>query len=370
MTLATFIIDNAEQIISEWEGAAMPDSGERSAVLQRDQVSQLLFAIAGDIDNTHDVPAYERNMATTIAARSLMHELPGMDLPYISEGIRILRESVIRLWLARGLSGAPDAVTDICRFNEAVDRVLSESIAHTTLQAERTRAMFLAMLGHDLRTPISAVDMACQYLARTDVPAERKLEAIARISRCTGTMDAMIRDLLDFARARLGKSMTIAAKAAAIAPICLVAVEDARNAHPYREFRFDEHGALSWPVDSDRLRQCLLKLLNNAAQNSIKGTPVMLATHAKDDVLVLRVQHHGQAIPADTMQALFDPLAQLARADAGPDCGPPPKLGLDLFIAQEIARAHGGDIAVTSSGMDTEFVVSLPRPEGRHGKKA
>jgi signal transduction histidine kinase len=104
----------------------------------------------------------------------------------------------------------------------------------------------------------------------------------------------------------------------------------------------------------------LVNLLVNAAQWR-QDNPVLLEARGEPDEVVLKVTNYGPAIPEDSLQAIFRPLVQLP-AENEEDTRPRTSLGLGLFIAREIAIAHGGELAVKSDEVDgTTFTVRLPR---------
>lgn len=349
MRLPTFIIDNIDQIITEWKHAALP------AILPLEiQAKQILMAVGADIESGADRSA----SSAAVTVRNVLRIAPDFDVQQFGEALRLLRAVVPAAWDRAG----GHASDEWRRFHEAIDFAVGETIAQYALQVERTRSLFLGMLGHDLRTPLSAIHMACQYLARPDAPPDRKLEAVARVSRCTATMEGMIRDVLDFARSRLGKSMAVAKKPVDLGIVCQEALEEIRAEHPRCEFRFARTGSLDGVADGARLRQALRNLLDSAARNGARGMPILFHAASADGPIVFRVSYKGEAMSPDTLRTMFDPIAQLAIAGANPDGNPPADLGLELFIAREILRGHGGDVRI-AAGEDSEAIFEAWLPE-------
>lgn len=325
-----------------------------STLVLETQAKQILMAIAADIESS----ASSSSSSAVVTVRAALRASPDFDLRQVSEALRLLRAIVPAAWEPDDAQGR----AELHYFHSAIDSAVNEAIAQHALQVERTRALFLGMLGHDLRTPLSAIKMACHYIARDDAPMERKLEAAVRISRCASTMEGMIRDVLDFARSRLGKNMAVTAMPADLASVCREAVEDARAEHPRCEFRFDATGRLDAAADATRLRQALRNLLDSAARNGARGMPIRFNANGGEDGITFQVKCEGPALAADTLRTMFDPIAQLAIAGANPDGNPPADLGLELFVAREILRAHGGDVTITSLDQDgTVFEATLPR---------
>src|SRR3954469_16884261 len=138
----------------------------------------------------------------------VLRHLAGFDLRQLAAEFRALRASVLRLWLKRGVEDAT-AFYQMTRFNEAIDQALAESIANYSDEVGRSRDTFLAILGHDLRTPLSAIANSASYLRKRGSADAEATSAINRISRSTANMSSMIRDLLEYTRTRLGRAIPI-----------------------------------------------------------------------------------------------------------------------------------------------------------------
>jgi signal transduction histidine kinase len=174
-------------------------------------------------------------------------------------------------------------------------------------------------------------------------------------------MTAMVNDLLEYARSQLSGRMPIALGQVDVKEICQAAVNDASAAHPECPFELKASGDWVGNFDGPRLHQVFSNLLNNAAQYRGKEHPVSVSVEGRPDVLLVEVQNFGPVIPPDSLKTVFDPLVQLPVADAQPG-RPPTSLGLGLFIAREITKAHGGSISVKSDELSgTIFSVQLPR---------
>src|SRR5207253_8377308 len=120
---------------------------------------------------------------------------------------RALRASVIRLWIKHAGTLEADDFVDLGRFNEAIDQSLAESVARYAHDINRSRETFLGILGHDLRTPLGTmIGAAGAMMQKKDFPENfRKMTSV--ILNSGQRMNALIRDLLDFTRSRLGSSI-------------------------------------------------------------------------------------------------------------------------------------------------------------------
>jgi hypothetical protein len=177
-------------------------------------------------------------------------------------------------------------------------------------------------------------------------------------------MDAMIKDLLEYTKTRLGRGIPIARKACDVGRLCEAAIEEMRSGHPGRAFRLGLSGELSGAFDGARLEQVLANLLNNAVQHGAKDSPVILEAEGGRDAISLRVKNYGPAIPADALQVIFDPLVQMPARASAPEEPPSTNLGLGLYIARHIVLGHGGTLEAESSEAEgTIFTARLPRHE-------
>lgn len=375
MKLSLFITENLESILVEWEAfaASLLAPGQvMTSLALRDHAKQILLAIAQDIESDQSdlEQAYKSKgyvqiaEATRTAAMThgALRHLAGFDLRQLAAEYRALRASVLRLWLKHG-GGNGTAFYEMTRFNESIDQALAESVAHYSDEVARSRDTFLAILGHDLRTPLSVVANSSLYLASPGLlPNGAPLEAARSINRSAATMGAMIRDLLEYTRTRLGRAIPISTHPASMATICRLAYDEIRAAHPERIFRLETSGELQGRFDSERLQQVLLNLLGNAVQYGARGEPITLSARGEADGITVRVANRGRTIPVDQLQVIFNPLVQIPSAPAAGEVeADATSLGLGLYIAREIITQHGGTIVAESDKGRTVFSARLPR---------
>jgi signal transduction histidine kinase len=203
--------------------------------------------------------------------------------------------------------------------------------------------------------------MAGDYLTQPSVGTDLTLQIGLRVKRSAATMTAMVNDLLEYARSQLSGEMPIARSQVDVKEILQAAINDVSAAHPDCPFEMDASGDLLGNFDGMRLHQVFSNLLNNAAQYRGKEHPVTVSLDGEPDVIVVEVQNFGPVIPSDSLKAVFDPLVQLPVVEQQSG-RPTTSLGLGLFIASEITKAHGGSISVKSDEISgTAFRVQLPR---------
>lgn len=374
MRLSQFIIEHLEEILAEWEAFAASLLAPGQAMTPRalrDHASQILLAVAADIesDQTELEQAYKSKgfvpIADAVKTAAMTHGalryLSGFDLTQLAAEFRALRASVLRLWLRQGVAGEA-AFYQMTRFNEAIDQALAESIENYSDEVGRSRDTFLAILGHDLRSPLGAIANSSLYLASPGLlPSGAPLDAARRINRSAARMSAMIKDLLEYTRMRLGRAIPISPEPVSMEQICRIAYDEIRAAHPENVFRLETSGELEGSFDADRLQQVLSNLLNNAVRHGARGEPITLSAHGESGKITVKVRNYGRPIPADQLLVIFNPLVQIPSVPVG-EGDPSTSLGLGLYIVHEIVAMHGGTIVAESSADEgTVFSASLPR---------
>lgn len=211
------------------------------------------------------------------------------------------------------------------------------------------REQFVAVLGHDLRNPLASVAAGIQLLRKRQDPA-----VFAMMENSVERMSGLIDDVMDMARGRLGGGLLLMRTPLQMAPLISQVVSELQSAFPERII--DVSFALPQPVAADRGRiaQLLSNLLGNALAYGDAGQPVRVRAEMDTTALTLSVANRGKPIPPHAMARLFQPFTR------GSAEGHKPGLGLGLYIASEIARAHDGSIDVTSNPEETRFTFSMP----------
>ena len=375
MNLSAFISANLENILVEWNSFAKTlfvVSQYTPDLLLRDHAKEILEELAFDIETSqtdqqqktksegHADGDEDRKSAAGVHG-GLRHN-SGFTLIQLTSEFRALRATVFRLWAPHMEPVTQDVLNDITRFNEAIDQAQAESVVTYSDNADRTRDTFLAILGHDLRSPLSTMAMAGRYFTRLETGIAGTHEMGARVSRSAATMTAMVNDLLEYARTQIGVIIPLTPSRVDIQDICHAAMQDAQAGHPDCPFAMEALGDTTGFFDGPRLQQVFSNLLNNAAQYSANTLPITISAQGDADQVVVRVCNRGPIIPAQSLKAIFDPMVQLKMDDEGQAGAPASSLGLGLFIAREITTAHRGSIDVESSEQSgTVFVVSLPK---------
>ena len=221
-------------------------------------------------------------------------------------------------------------------------------------EAARLREQFIAVLGHDLRNPLASIGGAARLLAN-EPQTDKSVRVIRMMEHSVTRMTGIIDNVMDLARGRLGGGFPITPKAdAALQPILDLVIAELRTIWPGRSITAELNVAGTLHCDADRIAQLFSNLLGNALTHGNPDMPVRAAAHIGDGAFQLSVANGGDPIPEQALQFLFQPFF---RADARPG---QQGLGLGLFIASEIARAHGGTIDVASTPQETRFTFRMP----------
>lgn len=376
MKFSAFIKGNLEAIVADWEAFAkkLPAGRTLSALALRDHSREILMAIAADMElrqsdreraeQAQDIVPTEASTTTAAAEHGALRQMAGFDLVQLFAEFRALRASVMAFWQrSEGAETGSSSLEEIARFNEGMDKALAESVQRYSGEVATSRDMFLAVLGHDLRGPLSGIDLSAMLLAKPGLSDAARQQAAARIKRASRDMNRLITDLLEYTRTRLGAGMPIDRSVCDLGPVCEASLEDVRAGNPDQQFVQQMSGDLIGQADAARMQQALSNLLSNAVQHGNRLSPVTFTASGEPEAIVLKVGNLGDPIAPDALQVIFEPLVQAPNASSEQHERSKTSLGLGLFIVREIVIAHGGTISVESSvAAGTVFTIRLPRP--------
>ncbi len=379
MRLAKFILANIEPILVEWEAFAvtLASGANMTKLALRDHSQAILLAAARDMEVKQslaqqadksqgeggaDTPESDRlDIASARHAEERVGA--GFDIVEVVSEYRALRASVLRLWRKGFQQPDLEDIDDITRFNEAIDQSLAEAIESYTERLDRSRQLFLAILGHDLHNPLTAIRMSAQLVSRTNAD-QQSIEALSMIGTESEAMIKLTRDMIDFSSTWLGSAMPLNCEPVDLQMLCREVVDGFRATHPQRMLHFNPRGDLTCNWDAARIRQVISNLLGNALQHGSPKGPVELSAASEGSTVVLSVHNEGAPIPPEALPTLFDPLVRHATVESAL-LRAPGSIGLGLYIVREIVNAKGGTITVASTAQaGTTFTVRIPRQLG------
>ena len=240
-------------------------------------------------------------------------------------------------------------------FTLAQTKRLDESEADVAAQHEAAelREQFIAVMGHDLRNPLAAIQAGITLLEKQPSP-ERATLLLGQMRSSGNRMAALIADVLDLARGRLGGGISLKREPVFIEPIINQVVAELVSTHPDHMISAECSTNRAIDCDPDRIAQLLSNLLGNALTHGSSAEPVRVVCSSQDGSFNLSVANGGDPIPPAAMERLFQPFV---RGQAGADRE---GLGLGLYIAAEIAAAHDGKLTVDSTPSETRFIFQMP----------
>ncbi|SIT90382.1 PAS domain S-box-containing protein [Yoonia rosea] len=260
-------------------------------------------------------------------------------------------------WLS--WNAVPEGSSYFCSARDITVAKKNAASLRSREQEALLREQFVAVLGHDLRNPLAAIRSAVSIMGREE-QSERTSEMITAINGCVDRMAALIADIMDFARSKLGSGLELTTSEQ-LDPVELLsdAIDEIALANPDRTI--NRHLTFTGTVPGDRMRltQLVSNLLGNAIAHGDPDTAIDVRLSEENGRLDLRVANAGEPIPADKLGAIFEPFYS---ADPGEH---KKGLGLGLFIVSQIAKAHGGEMTVNSDSVQTVFRFSMPTHPAR-----
>jgi len=373
-SLASFIRTDIEFILDEWDAFARRLFAGYAIVPNdlRDHAREMLMAISEDMARP------QSDAAQTDKANGLIGEVPSkialaaaehatsrviqhFTLPQLVAEFRSIRAVVLRLWSTR-ISSDSEIFRETSRFHEAIDEAITASIARFDEKLGKSRDIILGVLAHDLRNPLHAALISTQYLLRAKDLGDKSTKAAVRVLRSVTRMEELINDLLDYAQTRLGGGLPLNFVHCDMAILCGDVVDEIEAAYPGRSVQSALPVACDGDWDASRIKQMIANLLANAMHHGSMDGPISLTVEAETAQVVIAIHNVGTPISPALQATLFRPVyVEKHRHQDGLNHGSS-GLGLGLYIANQIATAHGGDIGLTS-GVDegTTFKIRLPR---------
>ncbi|MGO8117938.1 ATP-binding protein [Rhizobium leguminosarum] len=326
---------------------------------------QLLGKRLHDLLNTSGRIFYETHFAPLLRMQGFFNEVAldlvtvdGKKLPVLANAMERRAEDGALIFTRVTMFQAAERrryerdLVDARTAADAAGATIKSKLAFEQQTAE-LREEFIAVLGHDLRNPLASIAAAARML-RKEKQTDRAIKVLDLMQGSVVRMSALIDNVLDFARGRLGGGITLERRAEHLEPLLRQVIEELRFSHLDRaiEVTIEFDGPIN--CDSGRIGQLVSNLLGNALTHGTPDEPVRLSAVTVDGRLELWIANGGAPISSDAMTRLFQPFftGEAGTSQRG--------LGLGLHIASEIARAHGGTITVSSDDKETRFNFVMP----------
>jgi signal transduction histidine kinase len=316
-----------------------------------DHMPEFLDALAEWVDGRREES--QRGFEALAKGHALTRFGFGVPLDALVREYVILRETILGRVLPAEGEGVREQLVDM---NTGIDLAVYAAVVRYAARRDSVRERFVAILGHDLRTPINAIALAAQNLRGEPALTGSQTHLVSTIRRATDRVGRMISDVMDFARGRLDGGIPAEPVACDMAEILNDVIAELSMAHPHRTFELSVHGDTRGAWDRDRVAQAMTNLVGNAVEHG--RDPIRVSAVADDHSVTTAVSNPGPPIPAERLLTLFEPfhvrdLAEAPRAAQG--------LGLGLFIVGQIALAHGAICDVACADGVTTFTIHWPR---------
>jgi signal transduction histidine kinase len=346
MRLATFIREREPSIVEQWEIFAktlVPASDNLSPRTLRNHIKDMLAFITNDIESsqtsseqmTKSEGRKPKNFEESAAEiHASLRQSGGFTMDQMISEFRALRASVIRLWEAQLTEANKLDLSDLIRFNESLDQVITEATSYYTKTSDHSRDLFLGILGHDLRNPIGAMEMSAKLALTLGANNDRQRMLVSQIVSSAGRATEIIDHLLDLTRARLGSGFQVIKKDMDMAFVSRQMVDEMRALHPGRTFKLEISGETEGRWDKARIGQVFSNLLGNAVQYGFTDLPIGVTIKGELEAVVVSVHNDGVPIPVDAIGGIFDSLTR-ARGEKYGNDGDSTNLGLGLYITKE-----------------------------------
>ncbi|RQV69620.1 sensor histidine kinase [Burkholderia cenocepacia] len=325
MTLADFIEANLTDLVQDWTDYAKAIAAQGHPLTQtqlRDAGAEILRAIAANMRipqsaaqqqaKSHGSRDPSSAFNLTAGSHANLRVVQGFDINDVVAEFRALRAAVLRRWARSQPTPSVEMLDELTRFNEAIDQAVAESVRAHSTRVDHGRDLFVAVLAHDLRSPLGAITNSADVLRHAHCAPESSRKMVAVVERAATRMQAMLDDLLVFTRTRLSDALPLRLEPVDLHALVAEAAAELRCSFPAIELDLQLIGPLAGSWDRRRVLQLLVNLLVNAARYG--DGRISLGAHAGSGRLMITVFNTGQPIPPELLPTLFDPLTRMRLA--------------------------------------------------------
>lgn len=376
MALAQFILDHIEPLIDDWSDFArtIPAAQELDLEGLRDHAEEMLRAIAADMLR-HQTAAQRLALSQGQAIRSSTSDTPaeqhatarretGFSVLQMLAEFRALRATVTRHWVAGVTPSDAGAIDELIRFNEGLDQAFTQSLTRFVRGTDEERDLFLGVIAHDMRSPISASINAGRYLRRVEGLDPKASSAVEVLVHSGEQLRALANDVLEIGELRLQEGSTLNRSRVDLGVLCETVVAALKMTHGSVHFELEVEGDCGGDWDASRLERVITNLLENAIKHGERLAPVRIRVAGSSSAVELIVENRGEPIGPDRMGRVFEPRATWTKVPREGERTA--SFGLGLYVTREIVSSHGGTIEVRSTlEAGTSFTVRLPRVDPR-----
>lgn len=310
---------------------------------------------------THLAPLIVMQGSVAEVKLELQHRDEGA-VPIVFNAKRYYRDGVWLLRIAAFVARDRDRYERELLHSRKKLESVAEQEAGLRKQSE-DRALFaeqmIGIVSHDLRNPLATIRLGVHTLEKKGVSPDQS-KVLSKVHRATDRAIQLVKDLLDFTSARIGKGLSVTPEAIELHQVVALAVEELALAYPGRRIVHLRAGANTCQADANRIAQAIGNLVSNAVSYGDPSRDITVSSAIEDQEWKIAVHNWGKPIAAEAQKHLFSPMVRGVSADSANR-----NVGLGLYIVKELARAHGGSIDVVSTeeyGTIFELRVPLPAP--------
>ena len=328
MRLTDCIRENRTGIVAEWESFAeslIPASPTMTSMSLRDHIEEILDFIIEDIESAQS-PSQQIDKShgkkdaisrdTAAQNHAAIRLAGGFDIGQMLSEYRSLRASVTKLWGRINTEPTNQDVLDLIRFNESIDQEVMGSVNHYTKQYNHSKELFLGILSHDIRTPISAACMCAELVPKIGPLNEKQSMLLAQIIECTSRADEIVTNLFDISKARFGSGLPVVRHLINMDFVARQLVEEMNTVYPASVITLAVSGEMEGQWDKARIGQVFSNLIGNAVQYGFKTSPIDVQVKGTSTEIVITVHNEGVPIHSEKVAKIFRSLGQVEMTPA------------------------------------------------------
>ncbi|MFT3693811.1 MAG: HAMP domain-containing sensor histidine kinase [Kofleriaceae bacterium] len=348
--LADRLRSRKQSICEAWQSrvvAEVPELGNLDNAALIDHLPELIDALAAWSEG--DTRTARLGFTALADGHAIQRLGYGVDLRTLTREYALVRSVVLRELVDLSQEEHGDL---FLRIVEGLDEALYDSVRRYAERRDQARDYFIAVLAHDLRSPLNAIMVASGVLELSRNPVD--IAEAGRVITAGATRLKMLsKDLLELARDQFSGGIPLQLVPTDIGDVFRAAIEELRAVHAGRPIHLDVKGDVTGIFDHGRLFQVASNLIANAVEHG--GDPIEISISESQDrrAIVTSVTNHGGGLSTSELQALFDPMRP-ARASAK-------GLGLGARIVGSIALAHGAVVTTSSGEHNVTITITWPR---------